>query len=446
MSSRYKNRAETPFDYVLEKALVTSNAFVDGAELDIKNIITDIEIYEHLDKPYLTGTVLFVDDAGIYNAVDFSGMEKLSLKFTLPDPDAVPIEKDFIIERTLKNVRGNDNSAAVLFKIVEEHGFNSTLVNVNKAYTGKPVEIIQKIITDNLGKEFSNPVALDAQQPMRVIIPDLHPIQAAKWVRDRATTVDGLPYYFFSTLANEKLHIIPLDEMLQTQPDQKPYVYSQMAASISASTNVREQSYLIQSYKSRSNDDIISLVAKGFVGSQNYYYDPTVGTYGTGAFFNLDRTMKDLINKNIIPQNQNRITYTGGYEYKDVPISQRKSVVNTELVTTNTYSDLNNYGQAPNVAKHKLKIVSEALREVLIRNAVDVVLPGRNFLNGRYSNTVGNQIKMEYLDTTVGGTQKLDTKKSGTYLMYAVKHQFKKERYDLIASCVKLADLPPENS
>ena len=148
----------------------------------------------------------------------------------------------------------------------------------------------------------------------------------------------------------------------------------------------------------------------------------------------------------IIPQNQNRITYTGGYEYKDVSLAQRKSVVNTELVTTNTYSDFNNYSQAPDVAKHKLKIVSEALREVLIRNAVDVVLPGRNFLNGRYSNTVGNQIKMEYLDTTVGGTQKLDTKKSGTYLMYAVKHQFKKERYDLIASCVKLADLPPENS
>ena len=39
MSSRYKNRAESPFDYVLEKALVTSNAFVDGAELDIKNFV-----------------------------------------------------------------------------------------------------------------------------------------------------------------------------------------------------------------------------------------------------------------------------------------------------------------------------------------------------------------------------------------------------------------------
>ena len=199
MSSSSRSEPQTPFDYTLERAVVTSSAFVEGAELELKNVITDIEIYEHLDKAYLTGNVLMVDDAGVYNSVDFSGMEKLSLKFTLPGADAVPIEKDFIIEKTVKNARGNDNSAAVLFHIVEEHAFNSTLVNVNKAYSGKPVDIIQSIIKDNLNREFSEPAELDAQESMRVIIPDLHPIEAAKWVRDRATTIDGLPFYCFST-------------------------------------------------------------------------------------------------------------------------------------------------------------------------------------------------------------------------------------------------------
>jgi hypothetical protein len=41
-----------------------------------------------------------------------------------------------------------------------------------------------------------------------------------QWVRDRTTTIDGVPYYFFSTLANSKLHIIGLDEMLLSIPNQ----------------------------------------------------------------------------------------------------------------------------------------------------------------------------------------------------------------------------------
>jgi hypothetical protein len=65
------------------------------------------------------------------------------------------------------------------------------------------------------------------------------------------------------------------------------------------------------------------------------------------------------------------------------------------LVTTNTYSDVNNYSQAATLAEHKLKVISEALRELIVRNAIDVALPGRNFLNGSYSNTIGNQIRLE---------------------------------------------------
>jgi hypothetical protein len=446
--STIRNRLESPFDYNLDKAIVTSSAFVEGAEIDIKNVITDIDIYEHLDKPYLTGSVLWVDDNGLYNAVDFSGMERLNLEFSLPIPEATPIRKTFIIEKTTKNIRGNDRSTAILFHIIEEHAFVSALKNVNKAYTGKPVEIIQKIIEDNLDREFSTPIIDDVQQPIKVVIPNMHPLQAAKWVRDRATTTDGLPYYFFSTFANSKMHIIPLDEMLTTNPDPKPYLYSQMAASLAASSTVQEQAYLIQDFKVKSNDEVLSLIKKGMIGSQNYYYDTASGglVENRGTFFNLDQLMQDLARKDIIARNQNRINYTKGYQLNGIDISRIKSTVNTNLVTTNTYQGYNNYSEASSLAAHKLKFISETMRDVVVRNPVEVILPGFNFLEGSYSNTIGNQIRLRFLNstTTQGGGEQIDTKKSGDYLIYAVKHQFKKERYDLIASCVKLSDLPQE--
>ena len=447
-----QNRAETPFDYELERAIITSPQFNDGATLDIKNVITDIEIFEHLDKPYLTGNIILVDDNNIYNNVNFSGSEKISLRFRLPDADATPIDKDFIIEKTIKNARGNDKQSAILFHIVEQHAFDSTIINVNKAYTGKPVEIIQKIITDNLGKEFSTPIILDAQEPMKVLIPNLTPLQAATWIRDRATTIDGVPFYFFATLANDKLHIIPLDDMLATAPDSRPYVYSQISASLLVSRSIDEQAYLIQEFSTRSNDNIISLVKMGYVGSQNYFYNSITGNFvdNRGTFFNLSEVLNTLKNKDIIRNNQNQFGYASNYKLNNVSFTQLKSVVRTDITPTNTYNNINNYNQAPDANKHKLKIVSEALRELIVRNSIDIALPGRNFLNGRYSNTIGNQIRLRFLSTSTAsrpGTEQIDTKKSGDYLMYAVKHHFKKERYDVIASCVKLADLneePPE--
>lgn len=446
MASRNKRTAETPFDYVLESAIVSSSKFIEGATIELKNIITDIEIYEHLDKPYLTGNVIIVDDSNVYTSIDFSGSEKLSLKFKLPDDDFNSIEKDFIVEKTIKNARGNDKTSAILFHIIEEHGFNSTLINVNKAYNGKPTEIIKNIIVDNLNKEFSDPIIADAQEPMKVIIPNLTPIEAAKWVRNRASTIDGVPYYLFSTFANSKLHIIGLDQMLSTAPDPKPYIYSQMATAFASSSNVNEQAYIIQNFKSKSNDEIISLVKNGFMGSQNYFYDPLIGSFteNRGTFFDINDILNNLKTRDIIRSNQNSFNYSNNYELNGIRINRLKSRVNTNLVTTNTYSELNNYSQAQNLGKHKLKIISEALREIIVRNSIEIIVPGRNFLNSNYSNTIGNQIKMQFLGTDVNNEDNIDHKKSGDYLIYAVKHQFKAERYDVIASCVKLADLDQE--
>tara|TARA_B100000780_G_scaffold44026_1_gene27350 strand:- start:17118 stop:18482 length:1365 start_codon:yes stop_codon:yes gene_type:complete len=452
MNATTKNKAMSAHDYVLQSAIITSSVDTSNTTVDIKNIITDIDIYEHLDKPYITGEILFIDDANVYNYIGFSGAEFIELTFKLPDEEAVAITKKFVIEDTIKNVRSNDRTSAVLIRIVEVHAFNSTLINVNKAYQGKPVDIVQNIIRDNLGKDFSGPVQADAQSPIKVLIPNMTPLQAARWVNERATTIDGVPYYFFSTLANDKLHIIPLNLMLSTNPDPVPYVYSQITTSIAASKGIEEQAQLIQSYTSKSNDEIVSLIQKGLVGAQYKFYDPTIGSEikNGGVTHNLDDTLQVLKSNQIIAKNQNVLTYSNNYKLNEIPVAQLKSRVVTKVVMSDVYNSKNSYSEAVDLSQHKLKVTNEALRETIIRNAIEVILPGRNFLNGAYSNTIGNQITLKFLDTAVNPSREEesleDQKKSGDYLMYAVRHSFKNERYDVIASCVKLADLPRETN
>tara|TARA_R110000822_G_scaffold274234_1_gene396611 strand:- start:70 stop:1413 length:1344 start_codon:yes stop_codon:yes gene_type:complete len=444
MSTLPKRVAETPFDYVLEKAIITSDSFgTPGAFIDIKNVVTDIEIFEHLDKPYLTAALAFVDDRNIYNAANFSGAERLTLRLKLPGPDSFPSEKVFVIDKVIKNIKNNDSTSVIVLHLIEEHAFVSNLINVNKAYTGKPTDIIQNIIKDTLGLEFSGTVSPDDQPNMRVIIPNLTALAAAQWVRDRATSLEGTPYYLFSTFANSKIHLVDLAEMLRAPVDPTEYWYSQLVSATGTDSPVDEQAYLIQNYFVKNSDEILSLVKKGLVGANYFFYDPMTGL-PTKVGFDIDSVFENLKDKDIIQQNQNNMSYNPYHVHNNTPLHKLVSRQITKIITTNTYSDAANYTESSNSAMHKQKIISEALRSFLVKDSIDVVLPGRNFLIGNYSNTIGNQIRLRFLNNSVD-TGDTDTKKSGDYLIYALKHVFKKERYDVMVSGVKLADLPEKS-
>ena len=436
------SKQETPFDFRLERVRITSDKFEDGVYADIEKSVTDIEIFEHLDKPYLTGTLAFYDDQDLYNAIDFSGAEKITIHIRLPSAEEGKVEKTFVIEKVLKNIRNNDNVSVIVLHLIEQHAFESSLINVNKAYTGKPVNIIQTIIKDNLKREFSE-VIPDNQSEMRVIIPNLRPIEAAMWVRDRATTPYGLPYFFFSTLANTKLHIVSLEEILAAEYDLGEYRYSQAATQYSASQSVEEQSYIIQWFNAKNNDEILSFIQKGVVGAQYFYYDTMLGRPNSPINFDIVEELNKLKGNSIIKQEQSKLSYEDGYTLNGIPFNKLKSRVITNVVSTNVFDDLYTYTEEPLRDKHRQKIIAEALRNFLVRNVMDVVLPGRNFLNSKYSSTIGNQIRLNFLKSDVNFKEAddlYDKKKSGKYLIYALKHSFKRERYDVIASCVKLGD------
>ena len=47
--------------------------------LDIGSSVTDIDIFENLNKPYLTGTMVFVDNSAVVEGVDILGGETVTV-------------------------------------------------------------------------------------------------------------------------------------------------------------------------------------------------------------------------------------------------------------------------------------------------------------------------------------------------------------------------------
>ena len=62
---------------LIEKALITTSNGSD--QFDIATVITDLLIYEHIDRPYLTGSLQFLDTVGVFDRAQFQGLEKFEL-------------------------------------------------------------------------------------------------------------------------------------------------------------------------------------------------------------------------------------------------------------------------------------------------------------------------------------------------------------------------------
>ena len=103
-----KSVSNSAKDFVLEYAILESHNLKDGASIDITDIVSDIDIYEHLDKPYITGTVVVVDSINLYSKLKLSGIEKLTISVRLPEAQYKSIVKIFYIDKVIRNVRTND--------------------------------------------------------------------------------------------------------------------------------------------------------------------------------------------------------------------------------------------------------------------------------------------------------------------------------------------------
>ena len=107
------------------------------------------------------------------------------------------------------------------------------------------------------------------------------------------------------------------------------------------------------------------------------------------------------------------------------------------------------YNDDINPSDHKRKIVGAALGQFLAKAPISISVKGREFLTGDAHYTVGQTVRIVFLDndpSSQGLEQRptIDTKKSGDYIICEAKHVIKYERFDTVLVCGKLASFGEE--
>src|SRR6056300_429525 len=117
---------------------------------ELKNLVTDMDIFEHLNLPYLTALLSFVDTDDVFTSSDILGGEKIKIEIQSNREDTLPIKKTFYVLEVSSIIRTNDRAQVINLQLIEDIGYISNLQNLNKSYRGKASTIIEKIASNML--------------------------------------------------------------------------------------------------------------------------------------------------------------------------------------------------------------------------------------------------------------------------------------------------------
>lgn len=441
-------------DYEIVKALVSADRYPlttqsDENKLNIASSISQLDIYEDLDYPYLRGEILMVDQVGFKNLFKIKGTERLEL--SLKSLSNEVFTKKFIITEIINQAINNNKSEVILLNIIEEHGYFGALNSVSKCYKGTPYNIISSVYKE-LGKEvdthYTNDVFINNnnQRQMKYIAPNINRIKVADRIRERVYNENNTPFYTYSSLISDKVILSDLYELLNIKEYNKnPYTYSQ--------TQHNEESnpyFHIKSYDIENPPSTFNLFMSGTLKSDLNVFDIT-----TGGHFNYKHNLKETIDNIYIDKEINNEDYLFDYDMKindgatngvndsqtleDISSHQHSIVVAGSPYMENGGSYFGYHEEFNQDNKHLGKLSSRSIKALMDENTYTITISGAPLLTTSLPSIVGMSIFIEYY-RIVGENSKivLDDNMSGKFLIYRAKHIMSGEDYSIVMDIVKL--------
>lgn len=439
-------KLESSLDFIVDSIVVKSGK--NGKEYNIGAVVSEIDLFEHIDKPYITAKILFVDNARVIENLDLSGTEsvQISLKLEEDDDSNLKITKNFYITEMIKGVKTNDDTELIGLSLIEDSAYISQLTRISKSFRGYPTEIISRILKDYLNRELF--ILSDREYaepyPMRVVVPNLTPLNAVNWIKDRSSTTSGMPFFLFSTICDDRIRYLDLDTMSRLTPlnsETREYSYVQGGPNQSDSIDKILQSYIINGYNYTSNENQLFLARKGAVGS-SYNFIDTVRNVSDSK--NLDAG--SIFEKVYFPPYQSNPSYDDISKFNNRVMDEYHTTEISQISPSVSYDDNTyNYYESKDISTHMHKAESRALRYFLHKSAIDINVPGRNFLYSQSNKTIGNIIRISFKSNEVSyeendATNNRDKKKSGNYFIYAARHVFQGNTYSVNLSCTRLSN------
>ena len=448
-------------DFILNEVILTSDRF-NGSAINLTNVVAELNIFESIYEQYLTGSIFLVDDNDLYRSLNLQGTERIKIILSLPGGSATPIEKNFVIVNIQKSYKYNDYTTTFVFTIIEDYGFYNETQKISKSYDGRGEDIIEKILIDNLNVKLDRNIEYKKfkqshQSPFRYIVPYQTPLEAAKTVLQKMSTVNGSPYYLYSSLSSDNMILADLETIIERVPINigKPFAFTQAN---NKNISLKRLPYSIYTYETPNVEDTLMLSQMGAIGSLHSAFNITTGQK-TLEHVDVNFVLQRLKQASVIKPDQELLLDN---KFKPDPEGKSQKTLGEynskyyHQIGGNTYPfspNVRNWTEEQGITDYQLRIMKYCIEQFLLKNTINITVPGLLFLakNPRYD--VGNQINIllnrnSIPDNASAPVDLIDEKKSGSYIVLSKRHIFKVTDQSHIVSleCSRLTNTRSTNS
>ena len=432
------NKIATPYDFGKYKIILTNHS---GKRIDISNLVVELNFFESLSLPYVTGSLMVVDSANVFNATNFMGQEELDISVTDIN-GALKIKKSFVVSSLRRQEKTQDSTSAYVVTFTERHVYVSKMKRFSKAYVGKPESILSDVLQEHLGVTVR--AEGSSQSEIRYLTPFTQSaLSIANMMRSRCTTGSGLPFFLHSSLyTQDELNLVSLQTLLGQGPfNPKPFTYASATLSTGTGGYTTEDfnslTYKVASMDLPENQEVLDILAKAGYGTQYLWVD------------NIDQIpmedrMKIIEPLGASPKPNGKMDYDPGNSIGGMPLHESVSKYITQITTAKLFEDVLSFNEETDMTNHLRKGKSKGMRSFSVKGTATFQCPGFAFLGKDIMGKSQIDVfvpKDQPIDMHVGKDFVKDKKRSGKYVVAGTRHMFKNSQYTVVVSGVKIDNI-----
>ena len=177
----------------------TIEILAGGTKLDIRNQIANIEFFEDIFSPFITGRIVVSDTQDLVNRMPLIGQEILQVDIETPEMPNGKLKGAFYINKMTERVALGDTKIGYVLHFISTDAVKDKNNSLEAAKKGFCSNIIQDIVKeDPLGLQSTKNLTMTpSMNGTRFVCNKWSPIRAIEFVTERAMNEKGIADYLF---------------------------------------------------------------------------------------------------------------------------------------------------------------------------------------------------------------------------------------------------------
>ena len=214
-----KERLQKAGDFILDGVLIVGSS---GARINIADQVQELNIYESIDTPYISGNILLQDSSGIAESLPLLGQERLLFKLRTPSHEGSINFNNYhaIIYNVEKRFSSSEREHVIVLNWSTVDHLKNIRTKISASFKGSISDIVQKILKGTNYLNSKKPLFIEPSKNIRkFVIPNLTPFQAINLIKTEAVSAEqNSPHYVFFETPNG-YHFRSFDSLLGNKGD-----------------------------------------------------------------------------------------------------------------------------------------------------------------------------------------------------------------------------------